>query len=34
VLYRERADLQAAFPDPFEGGYQAWWKAEGPGRIG
>lgn len=34
VLYRERADLQAAFPDPFEGGYQAWWKAEGPGRRG
>ncbi|MCA6286258.1 hypothetical protein [Phenylobacterium sp.] len=34
VLYRERADLQAAFPDPFAGGYQAWWKAEGPGRRG
>ena len=34
VLYRERADLQAAFPNPFEGGYQAWWKAEGPGRRG
>ncbi|MCA6279404.1 MAG: hypothetical protein IM648_01595, partial [Phenylobacterium sp.] len=34
VLYRERADLQTAFPDPFAGGYQAWWKAEGPGRRG
>ncbi|MCA3752055.1 MAG: hypothetical protein INF04_11700 [Phenylobacterium sp.] len=34
VLYRERADLQTAYPDPFEGGYQAWWKAEGPGRRG
>ena len=32
VLYRERADLQAAFPDPFstvDGGYRAWLSAEG-----
>ena len=32
VLYRERADLQAAFPDPFEtreGGYRKWLIAEG-----
>jgi hypothetical protein len=32
VLYRERGDLQAAFPDPFSvegGGYLAWLKAEG-----
>lgn len=32
VLYRERGDLQAAFPDPFStqgGGYRAWLKAEG-----
>ncbi|HEY8574118.1 hypothetical protein [Phenylobacterium sp.] len=24
VLYRQRPDLQAAFPHPFEGGYQQW----------
>jgi hypothetical protein len=32
VLYRERADLQAAFPDPFEasdGGYRQWLEREG-----
>jgi len=32
VLYRERADLQAAFPDPYEtreGGYRKWLVAEG-----
>jgi hypothetical protein len=32
VLYRERADLQAAFPDPFSvegGGYRAWLAGEG-----
>jgi hypothetical protein len=32
VLYRERPDLQAAFPDPFdtsEGGYRRWLIAEG-----
>jgi hypothetical protein len=32
VLYRQRADLQAAFPDPFASGpgsYQAWLAAEG-----
>jgi hypothetical protein len=34
VLYRERPDLQAAFPDPFrsgDGSYQAWFAREGPG---
>jgi hypothetical protein len=32
VLYRERGDLQAAFPDPFravEGGYRHWLAREG-----
>lgn len=32
VLYRERADLQAAFPDPFaagEGSYRQWFEREG-----
>ena len=32
VLYRERPDLQAAFPDPFqahEGGYPRWLEREG-----
>lgn len=32
VLYRQRADLQAAFPDPFStegGGYRAWLAGEG-----
>jgi hypothetical protein len=32
VLYRERPDLQAAFPDPFratEGGYRQWLEREG-----
>jgi hypothetical protein len=32
VLYRERPDLQAAFPDPFSlegGGYASWLRAEG-----
>ncbi|THD60804.1 hypothetical protein, partial [Phenylobacterium sp.] len=32
VLYRQRADLQAAFPDPFaagEGGYARWLEREG-----
>jgi hypothetical protein len=32
VLYRQRADLQVAFPDPFASGpgsYQAWLAAEG-----
>jgi hypothetical protein len=30
VLYRDRPDLQAAFPDPFAGGpdgFQAWLAA-------
>ena len=34
LVYRERIDLQRAFPDPFatsNGGYKAWW--EGQGRI-
>lgn len=34
VLYRQRADLQAAFPDPFDsggdGGYRAWFAANAP----
>jgi hypothetical protein len=33
VLYRERADLQAAYPDPFaagEGSYKQWLEQEGP----
>ena len=32
VLYRQRADLQQAFPDPFaagEGGYSQWLEREG-----
>ena len=32
VLYRERGDLQKAFPDPFAtagGGFKAWLAAEG-----
>jgi hypothetical protein len=32
VLYRQRADLQMAFPDPFaagEGGYAEWLEREG-----
>ena len=32
VLYRQRGDLQAAFPDPFDaddGGYRGWLRAEG-----
>jgi len=30
VVYRERVDLQAAFPDPFDAsGYLAWWNAQG-----
>ncbi|MFC4276049.1 glycosyl transferase [Achromobacter aloeverae] len=33
VIYRERLDLQRAFPDPFAtqgGGYRAWWETQGP----
>lgn len=34
VLYRQRADLQAAFPNPFaigsDGGYRAWYLANAP----
>jgi hypothetical protein len=32
VLYRQRADLQTAFPNPFaagEGGYSQWLAREG-----
>lgn len=30
LVYRERVDLQAAFPDPFESsGYQSWWNTQG-----
>jgi len=30
VVYRERVDLQAAFPDPFESsGFQSWWNTQG-----
>lgn len=30
VVYRERPDLQEAFPDPFEAaGYLAWWRTQG-----
>lgn len=30
LVYRERVDLQAAFPDPFESsGYLAWWDTQG-----
>jgi hypothetical protein len=30
IVYRERVDLQAAFPDPFESsGYLSWWDAQG-----
>jgi len=32
LVYRQRADLQRAFPDPHasgEGSYQAWWDAQG-----
>jgi hypothetical protein len=30
IVYRERVDLQAAFPDPFESsGYQSWWNTRG-----
>ena len=29
IVYRERVDLQAAYPDPFESsGYQAWWNTQ------
>lgn len=31
-IYRERLDLQQAFPDPFataDGGYLAWWETQG-----
>jgi hypothetical protein len=30
VVYRERSDLQQAFPDPFNAsGYLSWWKTQG-----
>lgn len=32
LIYRERLDLQQAFPDPFateDGGYLAWWESQG-----
>lgn len=30
IVYRERADLQRAFPDPFDAsGYLAWWNRQG-----
>jgi len=32
IVYRERVDLQAAFPDPFAtagGGFRGWWEAQG-----
>ncbi|MES2819536.1 MAG: glycosyl transferase [Pseudomonadota bacterium] len=32
LIYRERLDLQRAFPDPFaseSGGYKAWWESQG-----
>ncbi len=31
VLYRQRGDLQTAFPDPYDGQYQAWYAAEDHG---
>lgn len=32
VIYRDRADLQDSFADPFNssGGYASWWKEQGP----
>lgn len=33
LVYRQRLDLQRAFPDPFAtiaGGYMAWWSVRGP----
>ncbi len=33
LVYRQRLDLQRAFPEPFEtavGGYKAWWEERGP----
>jgi hypothetical protein len=33
LVYRQRLDLQRAFPDPFDSaarGYQIWWKDRGP----
>ncbi len=32
IIYRERVDLQSAFPDPFntnQGGYKSWWETQG-----
>ncbi|MFM8415218.1 MAG: glycosyl transferase [Planctomycetota bacterium] len=30
IVYRERVDLQAAFPDPFQaGGFKRWWESQG-----
>lgn len=32
VIYRDRHDLQRAFPDPFDtsgGGFKAWWESQG-----
>ncbi|MGI3748092.1 MAG: glycosyl transferase [Janthinobacterium lividum] len=32
LIYRERLDLQQAFPNPFltqEGGYKGWWESQG-----
>ena len=30
VVYRERVDLQATFPDPFDSsGYESWWNTQG-----
>lgn len=33
LVYRERVDLQQAFPDPFatdRGGFRRWWEQQGP----
>lgn len=32
IVYRDRADLQDAFPDPFDaaGGYLTWWRQQAP----
>jgi hypothetical protein len=31
IVYRERADLQIAFPEPFDaGGYLKWWRIHAP----
>src|SRR5262249_36567464 len=31
IVYRQRVDLQAAFPDPFDvSGYLQWWRTDAP----